>query len=125
MPVPVPRQRPLDQFEGLQVFFATGRDAGQFQKRGVLPGRIPGGFVECVEGLVVTFQLAQTKAQVVVRFAVVRIWVPSGERQDSSLKIGFRFGKLPVFVVPKPQRVVAAAIFRIPAEGFFVVVVGE
>ena len=58
------------------------------------PSLIPRRFVEGRISVVITLEVAQAQAKVIVGFAIVRIRIASRQSFDSSTKVRFGFRKL-------------------------------
>ena len=67
----------------------------------------------------------QRQPQVVERFAVVGIWVAARQAANGSAEIGLGFGELAAPVQQQAERIVAAAVKRVAAQGFLVIRLGR
>ena len=129
--IDVDAQGPLHVFQGRTPRAAAAVHFGQRMISGRLPGVIPrrlvkrgvtfaekrffANFLELGTALDVQ-PIAQAKAQVVVRFSVIRVWVAQRESLDRRTKAAFGLGEFSAAEMPEPQGVVAARIAGIAAQ---------
>src|ERR1700677_951183 len=74
------------------------------------PGLVPGRLVECGVSLFLAAEMAQSQAQIVIRFAIGRIWIPRGQTRDGLSKMLFGLWKFAAPQAPQTQRLVATGI---------------
>jgi hypothetical protein len=77
------------------------------------PSLIPSGFVECVVSFVITTEVTQGQAEVIQRFAIVRVAIATGEPFNGFAKMAFGLGKFAAPEMPETNRVIATGIERV------------
>src|SRR5258705_4083650 len=80
--VRVEAQRATQMLERDGPIPSNAINLSQYMITGASPGLVPRRFVKCVVSLIITFEAAQAKAQVVVGFAIVRICIAPRQALD-------------------------------------------
>ncbi len=82
------------------------------------PRLVPNRFIKGIVGLALSAQISQAHAQIVVRFAVIRIGIAASEPLDGSPEVLFGEVKFPAPKLPEAHSIVATSVQRIAAQGF-------
>ena len=82
------------------------------------PSLIPRRFVEGRISVVITLEVAQAQAKVIVGFAIVRIRIASRQSFDSSTKVRFGFREFTMAEMPQAHRIVAAGVQWVSMQRF-------